>query len=292
MAAVLPQLPVPPPPPPPLPPIPVHQCVADEVNADNPVHVVPYIKSIYDHYYSLEKGVCVDTMAQVQGKSHAQMSKVRRSTLEWLATAAEASKVSPETLFLSMNIFDRFLQVHRMTPASKIQLAAVTALFIAAKYEEIYAPESSDMVRVAGNSISVRELCAMECAILSRLEYRLSVPTPYTFFRRFIVATRSLGGNKRHELAGRYVLERAIVEYVPSVIAAATTFILLTMEEEGWDSDMITVTKYTIEDLLPCAQTILRIIHVCTGPVYKKYASAKYNGVSKLPFPTTVSKDT
>jgi cyclin B len=46
----------------------------------------------------------------------------------------------PETLFLTINILDRFLEV---TPVSRdrLQLVGVTCMLIAAKYQEIYAPE-------------------------------------------------------------------------------------------------------------------------------------------------------
>jgi cyclin B len=49
-------------------------------------------------------------------------------------------KLVPETLYLTVSLIDRYLEkveVHR----EKLQLVGVTAMLIASKYEEIYAPE-------------------------------------------------------------------------------------------------------------------------------------------------------
>ena len=47
----------------------------------------------------------------------------------------------PETLWIAVNLVDRFLSV-RVVSLVKLQLVGVTAMFIAAKYEEILAPRS------------------------------------------------------------------------------------------------------------------------------------------------------
>ena len=44
-----------------------------------------------------------------------------------------------ETLFLAVSFLDRFLSVESM-PRTMLQLAGITSILVAAKYEEIYAP--------------------------------------------------------------------------------------------------------------------------------------------------------
>jgi cyclin B len=47
-----------------------------------------------------------------------------------------------ETLYLTVAILDRFLQRSaKDIPRKSLQLVGVTAMFIASKYEEMYAPE-------------------------------------------------------------------------------------------------------------------------------------------------------
>jgi hypothetical protein len=50
----------------------------------------------------------------------------------------------PETLWIAINIVDRFL-TRRVVSLVKLQLVGVTAMFIAAKYEEILAPSVDEV---------------------------------------------------------------------------------------------------------------------------------------------------
>lgn len=51
----------------------------------------------------------------------------------------------PETLYLTINLIDRYLEQEEVS-RPKLQLVGVTALLIASKYEEIYPPELRDLV--------------------------------------------------------------------------------------------------------------------------------------------------
>jgi hypothetical protein len=46
-----------------------------------------------------------------------------------------------ETLFLMINLIDRFLSVVYTITRKDIQLVGLTAMLVAAKYEEIWAPK-------------------------------------------------------------------------------------------------------------------------------------------------------
>lgn len=49
-------------------------------------------------------------------------------------------ELMPETLFLTINLIDRYL-CQQQVPRRLLQLVGVTAMLVAAKYEEIWAPE-------------------------------------------------------------------------------------------------------------------------------------------------------
>merc|ERR1712096_18656 len=56
-----------------------------------------------------------------------------------------------ETLYTTVAILDRFLQVEvGAISRNKLQLVGVAAMLVAAKYEEIYAPEVKDFVYITG----------------------------------------------------------------------------------------------------------------------------------------------
>lgn len=65
--------------------------------------------------------------------------------ISWLVEVHLKFKLLPETLFLTINIIDRYTQVKQVKKAD-YQLLGVTAMLIASKYEEIYAPEIRDFI--------------------------------------------------------------------------------------------------------------------------------------------------
>jgi hypothetical protein len=56
-------------------------------------------------------------------------------------------KLMPETLFITVNLIDRFLSKYSIEK-SQVQLVGVTSLLIATKYEEIYPPTLKDFIYI------------------------------------------------------------------------------------------------------------------------------------------------
>lgn len=71
--------------------------------------------------------------------------KMRAILVDWIIEVHLKFKLQPETLFIAINIMDRYLEKVRVEKGY-LQLVGVTALMIAAKYEEIYPPEVKDFV--------------------------------------------------------------------------------------------------------------------------------------------------
>ena len=72
---------------------------------------------------------------------------MRGILVDWLIEVHNKFKLHAQTLWLCVNILDRYLEkvdVQR----TKLQLVGVTALLIAAKFEEIYPPEIKDCVYI------------------------------------------------------------------------------------------------------------------------------------------------
>lgn len=67
----------------------------------------------------------------------------------------------------------------------------VSALLIACKYEEIWAPEVNEFILFSDNAYTREQILKMEKAILNRLEWNLTVPTPYVFLVLFAMAASS-----------------------------------------------------------------------------------------------------
>ena len=67
---------------------------------------------------------------------------------------------------------------------NKLQLVGVSAMFIASKVEEMYAPEINDFVYITDNAYTAGEIRKMELRILNTLGFNFSRPLPLHFLRR------------------------------------------------------------------------------------------------------------
>lgn len=80
---------------------------------------------------------------------------MRAVLLDWLVDVHLKFKLLPETLFLTVNLIDRYLE--KVSISRKIlQLVGVSAMFIASKTEEIYAPEIRDFAYVTDSAYTVK----------------------------------------------------------------------------------------------------------------------------------------
>ena len=65
---------------------------------------------------------------------------MRSILIDWLVEVAQEYRLQHETLHLSVRLIDQFLS-RQPVARNKLQLVGVTCMFIASKFEEIYAPQ-------------------------------------------------------------------------------------------------------------------------------------------------------
>jgi cyclin B len=131
----------------------------DERDTDDPLCVTSYVQDMYEHFRSKEIATSV---RPVYMEDQQYINERMRSILvDWLVEVHLKFKLVPETLYLTINIIDRYLAKTEVT-RPKLQLVGVTALLIASKYEEIYPPELRDLVYICDRAYSkneVRNVC-------------------------------------------------------------------------------------------------------------------------------------
>jgi G2/mitotic-specific cyclin-B, other len=86
---------------------------------------------------------------------------IRAVLVDWIIDVHAKFKLLPETLFIAVNLIDRYMSIKNIDKDS-VQLLGVTALFISAKYEEIYPPTAKDFVYVTQNQLSSPQILEME----------------------------------------------------------------------------------------------------------------------------------
>ena len=240
-------------------------------------------------------------------------SKMRAILVDWLVEVHMKFRLVPETLYLCVNIIDRYckkVQVQR----SKLQLVGVTALLIACKYEEIYPPEVRDCVYITDRAYQSSEVLDMEQDIVHQLGFRMTVPTAYPFLHRYFTLVKASDLVKH---AASYYLERTLQEHDmlkwrPSEICAAAVVLALNhpelAKEDGRTLDRRSVflppivleyTGFSRTALYDCAKEIAK--KVAEEPVTasnrellavkKKYDQKKFLFISsEFSLPTLPSK--
>lgn len=128
----------------------------DERDSEDPLCATTYVQDMYEHFRSKETSTSV---RPVYMEDQQYINERMRSILvDWLVEVHLKFKLVPETLYLTVNIIDRYLSKTEVT-RPKLQLVGVTSLLIASKYEEIYPPELRDLVYICDRAYSKLEVC-------------------------------------------------------------------------------------------------------------------------------------
>lgn len=152
--------------------------------------------------------------------------KMRGILTDWLIQVHTRFRLLPETLFLCINIIDRFLSA-RVVSLAKLQLVGITCMFIAAKVEEIVAPSASNFLFCADSSYNEAEILQAERYVLKTIDWNLSYPNPIHFLRR---VSKADDYNVHVRTIAKYFLEIQCLEWrliaaPPSLLAAAAIWL-------------------------------------------------------------------
>uniref|UniRef100_A0A7N2KKZ5 B-like cyclin n=1 Tax=Quercus lobata TaxID=97700 RepID=A0A7N2KKZ5_QUELO len=164
-----------------------HIVNIDAADVNDELAVVEYIDDIYQ-FYKLEEGESrVHDYMDSQPEINARMRSI---LIDWLTEVHRKFELMPETLYLTINIVDRHLS-RTFVSRRELQLVGISSMLIACKYEEIWAPQVNDFICLSDYAYTGEQILVMEKAILGKLEWYLTVPTPYVFLVRFIKASVS-----------------------------------------------------------------------------------------------------
>lgn len=258
----------------------------DSRDLENPLAVVEYVDDIYAYYRKIEICSCVSpTYMDHQSDIN---EKMRAILIDWLLEVHYKFELMDETIFLTVNIVDKFLE-RQLVVRKKLQLVGVTAMLLACKYEEVSVPIVDDFILISDNAYTRKEVLDMEKLLLNTLQFNMSVPTPYVFMRRFLKAAQS---DKKLELLAFYIIELCLVEYKmlkfpPSLLAAAAIYTaqcsLYRLKQ--WTKTSEWHTNYSVDQLLECSRLMVTLHEkAATGKltgVYRKFNTFKFGYAAK-----------
>jgi hypothetical protein len=109
---------------------------------------------------------------------------IRSTLVDWLIQIHYNFKLLPESLFLTVNVIDRYFSKHQISKR-EVQLVGIAALLIVTKYEEIYPPILKDFIYITENEYTAEEILDMEKKILFALDFDLNLCSSFRFLERF-----------------------------------------------------------------------------------------------------------
>ncbi|MBA0677570.1 hypothetical protein Goari_018969, partial [Gossypium aridum] len=258
----------------------------DGCDTKNPLAVVEYVEDLHAYYRNMEKFSCVSPNYMDQQSDVNE--KMRAILIDWLIEVHDKFDLMGETLFLTVNLIDRFLS-QQTVMRKKLQLVGLVAMLLACKYEEVSVPIVGDLILISDKAYSRKEVLEMERLMLNTLQFNMSFPTPYVFMKRFLKAAQS---DKKLELLSFFLIELALVEYEmlkfqPSLLAAAAIYTAQCSLNgyKQWSKTCEWHSSYTEDQLLECSRLMVGFHEkAATGKltgVHRKYGTSKFGYTAK-----------
>ncbi|XP_037103417.1 G2/mitotic-specific cyclin-B2-like isoform X1 [Syngnathus acus] len=269
----------------------------DEEYDDMPLLCSGFVKDIYKYLHQLE------VEQPIRGnymQGYEINARMRALLIDWMVQVHSTFNLLQETLYLSVAVLDRFLQVQPVS-RQKLQLVGVTAMLVASKYEELSPPIVGDFAYITDSAFTNAQILEMEQLVLKTLNFQLGRPLPLHFLRRAsklanrpwaLVTTQC--DTERHMLA-KYLMELTLIDYEmvhyrPSEIAAAALCLSqLLLNGLPWSPTQEHYSTYDEAHLKPIMQHMAKNVVKVNGgktkfkAVRNKYSSSKLMKISLIP---------
>jgi len=259
----------------------------DQNDFDDPQAVAEYVNDIYEYLMEKEK----DSVDPAYINNQVDVNeKMRAILVDWLVEVHRMFKLLPETLFLSVSLIDRYLSVTQIS-REKLQLVGVTAMLIASKYEEIYAPECNDFVYISDGAYTKQQILKMEQTLLNTLNFNITHPSSLHFLRRY---SKAAGSDYTLHTLCKYLIELMLIDvkllkYPPSLIAAGSVYLgrAMTQRTPLWTPTLEHYSTYAEQQVRGCALDMNDLLKKSQKSslkaIRKKYAMPKFGQVAELP---------
>lgn len=257
----------------------VREVFDDRIDVFDTTMVSEYSEEIYEYMCDLEEEM-MPNPNYMDGQNEITWG-MRQTLVDWLLQVHLRYHMLPETLWIAVNIVDRFL-TKRVVSLVKLQLVGVTAMFIAAKYEEILAPSVDEFVYMTEKGYTKEEILKGERIMLQTLEFRIShYCSPYSWMRKisksddYDIQTRTLG---------KFLIEVTLLDYrflrvKPSIVAAVGMYSARRMLGGDWNEAFVFYSGYTEEQLIPGHELLVEKLteeNFSRQYVCRKYANKKF----------------
>ncbi len=214
--------------------------------------------------------------------------KMRAIIIDWIIEVHYKFKLLTETLFLTINLFDRYLTGKKDVTKEKLQLVGISAMVIACKYEEIYSPELRDFVYISDKSYQSDEILVMEADMLKMLNFEICFPSVNRFYEILCII---LNLSEKEIVLGKYLTEIFLIDYrytkySSSLIACSVCYLIRKDERKEKLKDFLNLSQSDITFFKECIKDICFIVeHIDQTDliaIKKKYSTKENYRFAKL----------
>ncbi|EJW04652.1 hypothetical protein EDEG_01143 [Edhazardia aedis USNM 41457] len=243
----------------------------------------PYFADTMSHFF-LTESFYLENVANIPLIQNDVTFHMRCLLIDWLIEVHYKLMFVQETLYLTINIIDRFLGSYEV-PKNKLQLLGVTSLFVACKYEEVAPPNIETFISLCDTDC--KELWLVERYVLQKLDYTLDMPSPLNFIR---VLSKADNYNEEVRLMAKYLLEitffdlklnavRFSLRAVTSMYISRIILDVNQCEDLFWE-----YSGFEKPDIEECLELMLALLQRGVGYdfIRKKYSSSKFGRVAKI----------
>lgn len=189
--------------------------------------------------------------------------EMRSLLIDWTIATHEKLSLCDDTLHFSIFLIDRFLNGRAISP-NKLQLVGITALFIAAKFEEVVCPDLNSFVILADNAFTETDIKKAEKYMLHSLEYDVKYTNPLYFLRR---VSKANNYERRSRKMAKYFLELMILHkefynFKKSVVTATAMYLARKICQTDINKNLFFVyAKLNREDIKDCFELLIKQIY-------------------------------
>lgn len=234
--------------------------------------VYRYSKKVFEYFTYLDKPY-VYTSTTISWNS-------RSLIVDWIIGIHHKLELSQETLFLTVNVIDRFLMA-RDIPSSKLHLVGITALLISCKFEEVVCPTLDNLIILADNRMSEDDIKKAEKYMLHTLNYDILFSCPLNFLRR---CSKSNNYERKSRNIAKYLLElttlyESLNKYSASIKATTSMYLARKITSQDQCKNLFSLySEHSQEDIKDCFNSFIDILttSIPFSNIICKYDTQKY----------------
>ncbi|KAF9901512.1 hypothetical protein EC991_006049 [Linnemannia zychae] len=185
--------------------------------------------------------------------------------------------LQPETLYLAMNMMDRYLS-KRVVYKKHYQLVGMTSLWISSKYEDSKEklPSVSQLCKLCSNTYDEAAFITMERHILKTLDYSLGHPTAEAFLKKDLEMAGQEDQVLKHVaqfLMELTMFQRCFLSFGSSTVAASALFLARSICRKQ-------IVVPNDPNVFACIQYLDNSLTNVSKTVHEKYARSRLSQAS------------